>query len=256
MSKLFSTHTGEGEPIILIHGFPLNQKIWTNFARLLAEKFSVYTIDLPGFGNSPGLHEPFTIDDVAEEILNWIRHNEIENATLIGHSLGGYVSLALLESSPHLFKSLVLFHSTALPDTSEKKVSRNKVLDFIGNNGVLAFTSNFIPSLFANSEHPAVKTVRSISQEASEDAVKGYTIAMRDRPDRTNVLKQSGKPVLFLCGEKDQGIPVETIKQQAALPLDSTIHIIPDVAHMGMFENENQCVEIISDFIAGKSVTK
>src|SRR5690606_19740979 len=154
--------------------------------------------DLPGFGNSPGLKTPFTIDDVAEEILNWIRHNPIKNATLIGHSLGGYVSLALLERSPDLFKSFVLFHSTALPDSPEKKSSRNKVVEFIENNGVLAFTSNFIPSLFANPEHPAVKTVRSISQEASAEAVKGYTFAMRDRPDRTSVLKDSGKPVLFL----------------------------------------------------------
>lgn len=254
MVNLFFRERGSGPTVILLHGFPMHQKIWDRFASQLSKEFKVFTVDLPGFGESQGL-SPFTINDVGDRLLAWIQQRGIKNSTLIGHSLGGYVALSMVKKAPQLFDRLVLFHSTALPDTEEKKQSRNKVLEFIENNGVVAFTSNFIAPLFADPEHPSIANVKAISMEASKEAVIGYTQAMRDRPDTTDVITTFDKPILFLAGEKDAGIPITSIHQQAALSLKSEVQILSNVAHMGMFENESASIEIIHGFIEKNSVT-
>jgi pimeloyl-ACP methyl ester carboxylesterase len=255
MANLFFTESGNGQAVVLLHGFPFHQEIWKPFARKLSETLHVYTVDLPGFGKSPMLNAPFTVDQVGESIIYWTIERKIEKPILIGHSLGGYVALAAIKKNPDLFSGLVLFHSTAYADTEEKKESRNKVLEFINKNGVETFTSNFISTLFANQHHPGISTARSIAIDATAESVKGYTQAMRDRTERTDILRSYNKPILFLAGKKDQGLSVESIRKQAALCLHSHVHVMPEVAHMGMLENEDESLEIIRTFIHKSIVT-
>ncbi|MBT1702689.1 alpha/beta fold hydrolase [Chryseosolibacter indicus] len=240
---------GSGHPVILIHGFPLNQQIWDNFATSLSSSFRVFTIDLPGFGNSPALNNDFSIEDVASTLLTWIKEVNIKNAVLVGHSLGGYVALAMVEQEPTLFSGLVLFHSTAFADSEEKKQNRNKSLEFIEKNGVQAFTSNFIAPLFADNTNSAIALVKDISIQASADTVTGYTKAMRDRKDRTVVLKQFPKHILIISGQKDAGITVESVEKQAQLSPRIEFHVLENVAHMGMLENEGKTLELLSQFV-------
>ena len=246
---LRSRERGEGAPVILIHGFPFNQNIWNDFADKLALGFRVITIDLPGFGETPILPGPFSIDDVGRELLSWIQQAKLQGSVMIGHSLGGYVALSIASAEASLLSGLALFHSTALADSEEKKQSRNKVIEFIESNGVSAFTSNFISPLFAEPNSPAIARVRSIATEASRDAVTRYTMAMRDRKDQTATLKAFKAPLLFVTGEKDPGITVESIEKQASLCRSAHVYVLQDVAHMGMFENEKRCLEIFRKFI-------
>jgi pimeloyl-ACP methyl ester carboxylesterase len=256
MSNLSFQEYGSGQAVVLIHGFPFHQQIWRPFAEKLSKTCHVFTVDLPGFGKSASLNTPFTLAQVGESVVSWITGEKLKNPFLIGHSLGGYVALEAAKINPGLFSGLGLFHSTAYADTEEKKQSRNKVLEFINKNGVEAFTANFIGPLFSDPGHPAIPFVRTIASEAKTAAVKGYTEAMRDRSERTSVLQTFPGPVLFLAGEKDAGIPVESIRKQAALTLQSQTEIIPGIAHMGMFENENKCLQIIQTFIEKNTVTR
>jgi pimeloyl-ACP methyl ester carboxylesterase len=256
MANLFIRETGTGTPVILLHGFPFHSALWSSFADKLSAAFKVYAVDLPGFGKSQILPSPFTIDQVASRVVSWLEERRIKNPVIVGHSLGGYVALAMIKRSPNLASGLVLFHSTALADTEEKKQSRDKVLEFIDKNGVVAFTSNFIAPLFADPAHPAIAKVKAIATESSAEAVKGYTSAMRDRHDLTDVLSTFKKPVLFLAGEKDGGIPVESIYKQAAISPFSETQVLSGVAHMGMLEDEKTSFEIVRSFIDGSTVTK
>jgi len=250
MSSLSFKRLGKGKPIILMHGFPMNQTVWEDFVPLLTHHFEVITVDLPGFGESPLPQQPFSIDQVADIVLGWLAAEKILGSTLIGHSLGGYVALAMLEKQPALFSGLGLFHSTALADSEEKKESRLKVVEFIEKNGVLAFTSNFIPPLFANQNHKAIDAVRNIAVQSSESAVTGYTLAMRNRPDRTEVLKKLEVPILFLAGEADPGIPVNSILKQSEYCKSPQVHFLKQVAHMGMFENPKEAANLIRSFVS------
>ena len=249
MENIFYRQRGNGPSVILLHGFPFHSQIWDDFAEKLSGNFKVYTPDLPGFGNSPIIKSPFSIEQVADRVIGWIEKNQIINSVLIGHSLGGYVALAIAEKRPEMILGLGLFHSTAYADSEEKKASRNKVLEFVDKNGVQAFTSNFISPLFFDQQHPAIATVKALAMQASAEAVKGYTQAMRDRSDKTDVLRKFQGKILFLAGAKDPGISVESIHKQTAISREAETHILPDVAHMGMFENQLQTLKIVSTFI-------
>lgn len=252
MSESGFTETGKGHPVILLHGFPMNRSVWDSFTTGLSENFRVITIDLPGFGeSSPIAKNDFSIGDAADTVLDFLQQKKLSGCVLAGHSLGGYVALSMVEKQPDAFSGLILFHSTAFADSPEKKQSRTKVPEFIDRNGVETFTTNFIAPLFANPNHPAIALVREIARASRADTVKAYTLAMRDRPDRTEVLKKFKRPILFLAGEKDGGIPVSSIREQATMNTTSTVAVLPGVAHMGMFENPAACIHEITAFSTG-----
>jgi pimeloyl-ACP methyl ester carboxylesterase len=255
MSNLNYRELGNGPAVVLIHGFPMNQQVWNDLAEKLSEAHHVITLDLPGFGKSPALKPGFTLENVAHEVAEWVRERKYEQPVIVGHSLGGYVSLAMIEEDPAMAGGVCLFHSTALADSEEKKHSRNKVMDFIRKQGAHAFTSNFIGQLYADPQHSSITRVKNIAVQSSREAVEGYTLAMRDRKDRTHVVRSFHRPMLFLAGEKDQGIPPQTIQQQAASAPNAEVVILPDVAHMGMFESEATCVKKIKSFVAKCTVT-
>ncbi len=255
MDPLHYHEQGSGPILILIHGFPMNQLVWSDFAEKLSAKFKVVTVDLPGFGKSPGLSDPFTLKEVAGVILNWIRVRKYQGPVITGHSLGGYVTLALADLDREIMSGMCLFHSTALGDSEEKKQSRDKVLEFIEKQGVHAFTSNFIAQLYADPQHSSITRVKNIAVQSSKETVVGYTKAMRDRPDQTDVLRGFPRPVLFLAGDKDGGIPADSIVKQAALCRQGEAVILPEVAHMGMFEAEGTCLKKLINFAEKSAVT-
>jgi pimeloyl-ACP methyl ester carboxylesterase len=240
---------GSGPPVILLHGFPMHSGVWEKFARELARDYTVYTPDLPGFGKSPLPAGGFSIEGIASRMNDWIKENRIYSPAVIGHSMGGYVALNMVLQSPLSFSALGLFHSTATEDSAEKKESRTKVMQFVDDNGVLAFTSNFIPPLFADQNHPGIPFVKEITVQATADAVKGYTRAMRDREDTREVLKAFGGPILIIGGEVDKGIPSESLREQGELNPMISVHILPDTGHMGMVERPDETLQLVREFL-------
>ena len=239
---------GKGNTILLVHGFPMSSTIWSKFASRLTPSFRVITLDLPGFGNSPLLPVPFALEDVAEVVLDKVEALGIRELVAVGHSLGGYVTLAMVARNPGLFAGFVLLHSTAMADSEEKKKSRSKTIEFINTNGARAFTGNFITPLFADSNHPDVPFVREMNIRAEAPALTGYTAAMRDRPDRTPLLANFPRPVLFIAGAKDPGIPSGDMRAQAALTPKGSLHILDDQAHMSLIEDVPTSSSLVYDF--------
>lgn len=248
MSHISIHEEGKGNAILLVHGFPMSSAIWDKFARRLTPSFRVITLDLPGFGDSPLLPRPFSLDDVATVVLDKLDTMGVGKIVAVGHSLGGYVTLAMVARNPGLFAGFVLLHSTAKADSEEKKASRNKTIDLINKNGAHAFTRNFITPLFADSNHPDVPFVREMNIQAKAPALTGYTAAMRDRPDRTALLADFPRAVLFIAGAKDPGIPPADIRAQAAVTRDGSLHVLEDQAHMSLIEDVPTSSSLVYDF--------
>jgi pimeloyl-ACP methyl ester carboxylesterase len=247
--NIFFRKFGNGFPVVLLHGFPMNQNVWGKFAENLSKFYAVYTPDLPGFGQSPPLKGEITLPGVASILNSWIRDLKIFPSAIIGHSMGGYVAIEMVKSAPDLFKGLGLLNSTAKEDAPEKKDSRTKVIGFIDDNGVLAFTSNFIQPLFANENHPAIPIVREITMQSDAEAVKGYTRAMRDRKENTDVLKRFKGPVLLVGGDKDKAIAVESLEEQGKLNPNTSLHIFRETGHMSMFEKPEETLQAVRTFL-------
>jgi pimeloyl-ACP methyl ester carboxylesterase len=251
MSKLFYSDSGKGKPVVLLHGFLETNLIWKHFAENLSADYRVLAFDLPGFGQSPlPEKKPFTLDDIAAQVNEVLDELRLKDVFLIGHSLGGYISLAMVNARPDIFSGFCLFHSTALDDSTEKKEARSKTIDFVLRNGALAFTSSFVPPLFADPNHTAVSHVKQIASATMQETVTHYLGAMRDRPERISLIKTYPNPILFIAGDRDTVIPVSTLIDQANLAATATIQVLKGVGHMGMFELPDDCLEIIRDFLS------
>jgi pimeloyl-ACP methyl ester carboxylesterase len=248
---------GAGHPLLLLHGFGEDRRIWQLQADALHDHAMLIVPDLPGSGHSGLPSSPngfLTLEDHAEALLAILDHEGIERCTLIGHSMGGYIALAFAERWPERLQAFGLFHSTAAADSPEKREARARGIDFVRQHGAGRFLAEVIPNLYSDgfkSSHPeSVATHIAQSQAFSVDAVAGYYTAMMQRPDRTSVLQNFAKPVLFIMGEADKTVLLRETLPQAALPKESHVHIFPSVAHMGMRENPSETNTVLRAFLS------
>lgn len=248
MSALFYRQLGKGFPIILIHGFCETHEIWHGFADELAKSFEIFVIDLPGFGKSPLPFSPFSIDDVGAIVAGWIDKTKIEHPVVIGHSLGGYVTLAMAKRNPEKFAGIGLFQSTAYPDSEEKKVNRNKVIDFVKTHGTDPYIDTFVPGLFYDKKHPAIRIVDRIARKTTRETLVAYAQAMRDRSSSIDFIRSYRQPILFLGGEQDGIIPAESIREQGRMASDSSVHLLKNTSNMAMYENREESRRLVENF--------
>lgn len=175
-------------------------------------------------------------------------------ASLIGHSMGGYITLAFVEKYPRYLKAFGLFHSTTYADNEEKKGIRKKGIEFIHNHGSFEFLKTTTPNLFSpvfKDRRPEIidEFIGGLSN-FSAPALVSYYEAMMERPDRTDLLKTTNLPVLFVIGEYDNAVPVQDSLKQSHLPEKSYIHILHHSGHMGMLEEETNSNDILKKFLS------
>ncbi|SKD01364.1 Pimeloyl-ACP methyl ester carboxylesterase [Chitinophaga ginsengisegetis] len=244
---------GKGATIVLIHGFSENATLWDNQTTRLKEHYRIIIPDLPGTALSP-LTTPLTIESMAEYVYAILLAENISEAVIIGHSMGGYIALALAEKYPALLKGLGLFHSTAKADSEEKKEGRRKSIRMMEQYGAETFLRQTLPNMFS----PATKSKHNklidayvkLGMECQLPALVAYYEAMAVRPDRTGVLKTLRAPVLFMIGKDDNAVPLDNVLPQITLPPVSSIHIFENVGHMGMWEIAEESNVILEQFIA------
>lgn len=242
--------TGEGRHVVLIHGFGEDGNIWNDLATNLQKDYTLIIPDIPGSGKSEMLEgENISIEDYAETIKAILDEENTSRCTMIGHSMGGYIILAFAEKYSGQLNGFGLFHSSAFADDGEKIQTRRKAINFINENGAYAFLQTSIPNLFSGKEHTKeMSELIEKGKQFSAEALIQYYHAMINRPDRTVVLKNFTKPVLFIIGEKDSAIPLQASLQQCHLPQITHVHIL-DTGHMGMIEQRDKTRLIVTQYL-------
>ena len=251
--KIFYQSIGKGKPVMLVHGFGEEANVWNRQVEYLQDKYYLVVPDLPGSGQSEMI-EDMSIEGMAEALHAIIHEEQIDKWTVIGHSMGGYITLALVDSYWNHVNAFGLFHSTAFPDTEEKKQTRKKGIEFINQHGAFEFLKSTTPNLF--SPNSKSQTPQLISEfisglaNFSAEALVSYYNAMMMRPDRTTVLKNTENPVLFIAGEHDNAVPLNDILEQCHLPEKSYIHVLKNSGHMGMIEETEKANRMLEDFLS------
>lgn len=250
MSSVHYKVKGEGQPLILIHGFCETSDIWDLLTEKLSKEIQVVTVDLPGFGRSELPNAEISLEAIGSELNDWVLSNNIKNPIIMGHSLGGYVCLAMLSQKPDLFAGLGLIHSTAKADSELKRDNRSKVMEFVKSNGVQAYVDSFIPGLYYDKNHPTVEFALEIARKTTESTFLAYTLAMRNRPSREHVLENLRIPALIIGGQNDPVIDLKSLEDQSKLSEMIRFFALNNVAHMGILEAEIETAAIVSTYVA------
>lgn len=245
---------GEGKPVVLLHGFGTDGAIWEKQAAYLEKKYRLIVPDLPGSGRSVRHDAPLSIEMLADNLLLIIENENISSCSLIGHSMGGYITLAFAEKYADRLKSFGLVHSTAYADDEAKINSRKKNIVFINTFGAAKYLSQAIPGFFSagfKASHPdVVNDLIARHSDFQASSLVRYTEAMIDRPERTGVLKKFAGPVLFIAGEHDALIPLEQSLKLCKIPELSYIYVCVQSGHMGMLEEPEFCSAAIDRFLS------
>ncbi|MEP0710757.1 MAG: alpha/beta hydrolase, partial [Algoriphagus sp.] len=217
MSSFHFFEKGKGQPIVLLHGFCEIGDMWRNFAEELSTEFRVICPDLPGCGDSPIHSDTIQLEEVAVLLEEWMEENTIQNPIVIGHSLGGYVTLALLELMGKKLKAVGLFHSTAFGDDDEKKGMRDRTVIFLKKHGVDTFVTSFVPPLFPEERREELaKEINQAIEQAKKSSLKGliaFTKAMRNRKQRFEDLANFSGSKLFIAGTLDGAVKIDASRK-------------------------------------------
>ncbi len=249
--KIYYKVEGTGKAIVLLHGFPFSLHLWDDFSRELSNNFKVLTIDLPGFGDSDMLSEIHTMGLMAQVVKTALDINDIKKCIMVGHSMGGYVTLQFAEKYPEMLSGFGLFHSHSLADTTEGKENRNRIIETVKKNHK-NFLNSFIPELFipenVSRYRKEIDNLIIRANKMSKEAVIAGMAGMREREGKLYVLRNAKCPVLFIFGRGDKRLPIPQAIEQAALPFTSEILILGNASHMGFIECREETLITIKGF--------
>ncbi|WP_233522554.1 alpha/beta fold hydrolase [Peribacillus glennii] len=251
-NMLSYSDSGQGTPIVLIHGFCGSRGYWKDVIPSLQDEYRIIAVDLRGHGESKSEDKDFEIDDMARDVHNLLKHLSVDRVYLFGHSLGGYVTLSFAEQFPGMAAGFSLVHSTAYPDSEEAKEGRLRSIEQIEMHGLKPFVDGLVPKLFAdtgdNSRQIHKEAAKEIGYQTSINGAIGALNAMRKRGDRNHVLSNSNVPVLLIAGAKDKVIaPEKTFSVTGKNHIKEVL--LPDCGHMGMLEDPGRVAEAIKNFV-------
>ena len=246
--------------VVLLHGYLENMLVWDNFVPLLYKDVRVITLDIPGHGISEVKGELHSMDFLADTIAAALEKLGVERATIVGHSMGGYVALAFAERHPDRTESLVLLHSTPYADSEEKRKNRQREISIIksGKKELLAHTAP--EAGFAAENRNRFRTeIEDLQQTVylTEDAgIIALLNGMIERKAQSEMLHALNKPILFIFGRKDGYIVPEVAEKMVAEHPEAEVVWLEKSGHMGFIEEAATCATALLQFIKSPHPTR
>ncbi len=246
---------GVGQTVVLLHGYLETKEIWGRFATKLSENYKVVAIDLQGKCPKVDGQDSAvgcTMEGMADMVNDVITHTKSEKCAVIGHSMGGYVTMAFVEKYPEKVWAFSLFHSAPFADTDEKKSNRNREIALVKQGKKDQLYPVHFPKTFANDNvknfgNEINNAIRRASKISTENIIS-IIEAMRDRKDRAEILANSTIPFLYVLGMKDNFIPPQ-ILDKIQFPVNTTQLLLHNSGHQGFIEEEQKAVKGVIDFL-------
>lgn len=247
---IFYNDQGQGRVVVLLHGFLETAMMWKDLAAEIEHNHRILTIDLLGHGQTGCLGYIHTMEMMAEAVAYVLDHLKVKISFFIGHSMGGYVALALAEAFPERIEGLCLMNSTPFADSPERQSNRDRAIKAVKYNPKGFVTMSIVNLFSPGNRLQFVEEIELIKLAAMKLPVQGIVAAlegMKIRKDRSEVLKQITTPKLVLLGKKDPVLEHDSLKSQLS-GLDIEIVGFPD-GHMSHIENKKELTYNIMRFI-------
>ncbi|MCW8407546.1 alpha/beta hydrolase [Legionella sp. PATHC035] len=243
---------GEGKPIVLIHAFPTDQRLWQAQQEGLKANFRVITLDLWGFGQSSSVDgHAIPMSEYADEIKELLDYLKIDRAIIGGESMGGYIALAFLDKYPNRLLGLVLANTQSVADSLETKAAREKTALEVLENGMDKLIDGFMVKALSSNASLEIKTylhhILSLQKStAAASALRGMAL----RNSTSSLLATTALPILIITGEMDQVIPPQQSMDMHSLAKNSQLIILPNTGHLSNLEQPTQWNQAVIDFFA------
>ena len=248
---------GEGteDPLVLLHAFPLNGKMFEPQMADFSKDRRVVAPDYPGFGRSPRTPAQPDVHYYAEGVRHLLDRLHFERVVLGGVSMGGYVAFECMRLFPERVSALVLANTRPEPDSEEMRETRNEMALRVAQEGVEVLVKLQLERLLAPhtllNDEALVEKVRAMILENSPDGAVAALGAMRERPDSTPLLGEIGVPTLVVGGEED-GISSPEIMGAMAAKIPGANHVtIPDAGHLSNLEASGKFNAALKEFLKG-----
>lgn len=249
-AEIHYSDNGKGSVVVLLHGFLENLTMWDFLIEELSKKYRVFAFDLLGHGKSENIGYIHTMEEQADMIYSVLHENKIRKATLIGHSMGGYIALAFAELYPDNVKKLILVNSTAKADSEERKINRDRAIQAVKKN-FSAFVKMSITNLFSEKNRERLsKEIEEVKKQALKTPIQGIIASlegMKIRNDREVMLHFAPYPIMLILGTEDSVLNYEENKNQVE---NTSVKLVSlDSGHMSHLETTKELLENITDFL-------
>ena len=251
--KIHYSDSGSGKIIVLIHGYLESADVFKNFADRLSSGFRVIRVDLPGHGLSDACCRINTMEHMAMAVRAVLDSAGISSIFLVGHSMGGYVTLAFLDLFPEYLSGYCLLHSHPMADRPEAIEKRKLNIGIVEAGDKDLMIPDFIRNLYAdkNAGRLAETIDKSVSIALKTEAktIVADLKGMMVRPDRTSLTESGKLPFLWILGTMDSHIDYREIMQKVRLPENAQVVVLENSGHMGFIEEEDVAVKAIGEFV-------
>jgi pimeloyl-ACP methyl ester carboxylesterase len=244
--------SGTGTPLVLIHAFPTDKKLWEPQVAGLKKSFRVITLDLWGFGQSGTVTgNAVTMAEYADEVKQLLDQLHIQHAIIGGESMGGYVALKFFEKYPETVNGLVLSDTQAIADSPEAKTKREATALDVLEHGTTGLIQGFMPKALSPAASAEVKAaLEDILIAQSPRAMASGLRGMAVRDDTSNVLSNATLPILIITGAQDILISPQQSQNMQALAKNSQLVVIPEAGHLSSFEQPARWNEAVMAFFS------
>lgn len=246
---------GVGDPVLLLHAFPLHGGMWEPQATAISGSRRVIVPDYPGFGRAAAEPVPAVpeIGYYAEALRELLDRLGLERVVLGGISMGGYVAFAALRGFPERISGLVLANTNSAPDTEEARKGRNETAARVAESGVEVLPDLMMERLLSERTRrestETVERVRRMMLESSPDGAVAALGAMRERPDSTPLLGEIRVPTLVIGGEEDALSGPQTMGRMADSIPESRYVVLSEAGHLSNLESPEKFSAALSGFL-------
>ena len=249
---------GSGDAIVLLHGFPLTREIWNLQWPELAKTHRVIRPDLRGMGRSNAPDGPYLMETLAGDLAAILDAMAIDRATIVGHSLGGFVALAFARMYTERVARLALVCSRLAADSPEIAGFRNDLADRLEReNSIEPALENYLPKLISDAtstENPDVEELaRTIARTNSPHGAAEMLRGMAQRSDSYDIAADLAMPVLIVAGGADKVVPLkEAQTMRAAFPA-ARLEVMERSGHLPMLEEPAALTQALAKFVRAGS---
>lgn len=251
-TTIYYTDNGDNtkDTIVLLHGFLETVSIWDFLIPEFEATHRIICIDLLGHGNTDNPEGIHTMELHAETVKAVLDDLTVTNALVIGHSMGGYVTLAIAELFPKLVNGLCLVNSTSIADSDERKKARDRVVDLVKRSHK-TYASMSIANLFNPEKRDefanAIDSLKDKAYSMSAESMIASTLGMKHRKDRSETLTNFKGKKRIIAGEKDPVLDI-TISIEESKETQTELNTLPD-GHMSYIENKNELIAALKAFV-------